>query len=224
MTYRVLVADDNAIVRSGIVALLAPVADVEVVAEAVNGRDACDQAADAAIDVCLLDVRMPVMDGIQAARHLAGSTRVLMLTYSDDEELVTAAIRAGAAGYLVHGTFATAQLADAIRRVGSGGSVLSADLTGTLFAAVRSEPAAPAAPQRPHLATRLTEREAEVMDLVAQGLRNSEIAEALVVAPKTVKNHVNHIYGKLGVRTRAAAIAAWLGTASTEPDRHRMTP
>jgi DNA-binding NarL/FixJ family response regulator len=204
----VLVVDDNAIVRRGVVSLLDEVEDVEVVGEASNGREAIDRARELRPDVVLLDIQMPVMDGITAAETLSGFTRVLMLTYAEDQERVTGAIRAGASGYLVVGRFDPDELAAAIRSVAAGETALSPAVTPTVFAALRQAPAAADAPGRDPL----TERERDVMNLLARGLSNREIAEELVITHKTVKNHLSHIYDKLDVRTRGEAVALWLGT------------
>lgn len=206
MTLRVLIADDNDIVRGGLRTLLSDVDDIEVCGEAAHGREAVDEAARLTPDVVLLDVRMPVMDGVAAARELGDTVRVLMLTYSDEDEVVTAAMRAGAAGYLVHGDFESHELAAAIRTVAEGGAVLSSRPTGSLIDALRQTITPP---RRSTFG--LTPRETEVMDLVAQGLTNREVADQLVVSPKTVKNHINSIFSKLDVSARAAAIATWLG-------------
>jgi DNA-binding NarL/FixJ family response regulator len=150
---------------------------------------------------------MPVLDGVSAAATIARTTQVLMLTYSDEPEIVTAAIRAGASGYLVHGTFDPDTLGDAIRTVHGGGSLLSASATPSVFAALRSAPT--------HAGTGdgfgLTDREREIMELVARGRSNSDIAGQLYLSPKTVKNHINHIYAKLQVTSRVEAVATWLG-------------
>jgi DNA-binding NarL/FixJ family response regulator len=203
---RVLVCDDNAVVRGGLRALLDVVDDIDVVGEAGTGREAIDEWARLRPDVVLLDVRMPVMDGVSAATELAPQVPVLMLTYSDEPEIITAAIRAGARGYLVHGEFTPDELARAIRDVAGGGSVVSSRATTVLFDALRSAPA-----RRPRDTFDLTEREREVMELIVAGHANRDIAETLVVSYKTVKNHVNRIFAKLGVGSRTEAVATWLG-------------
>lgn len=208
---RVLLADDNPVIRGGLRALLLTIDDVEVVGEAATGQEAIDRARVLRPDVVLLDVRMPVLDGVSAASRLSADTRILMLTYSDDPDIVTSAIRAGASGYLVHGTFDPIDLGEAIRTVHCGGSLLSQQATPAVFEALRS------APSRADDRHGLTEREREVMDLVARGLSNGEIAERLFVSDKTVKNHINHIYAKLAVDQRAQAVAVWLGLAEEGP-------
>jgi DNA-binding NarL/FixJ family response regulator len=209
---RVLVADDNAVIRGGLCSLLETLDDVEVVGEAGTGQEAIERTQLLDPDVVLLDVRMPVLDGVSAAATIAGRARVLMLTYSDEPEIVTAAIRAGASGYLVHGTFDPDELGTAIRTVNDGGSLLSPDAVPGVFEALRQ------APVRDDDRHGLTDREREVMELVARGRANAEIGQTLFISAKTVKNHINHIYAKLGATQRAEAIAVWLGL-DREPDR-----
>lgn len=206
---RVLVVDDNPVIRTGLRSLLEGEGEIEVVAEAGNGRDALVLAREHRPDVVLLDVRMPVMDGVAAAAELSGRTRVIMLTYAQDEELVAGAIRAGASGYLIHGQFTPQDLVSSVREVAAGRQVLSPAVVPKVFEAMRREPSATA---RSDDSLELTEREREVMNLLAQGRSNPEIARDLFISEKTVKNHINRIYSKLGVTSRAAAIASWLGT------------
>ncbi len=161
-------------------------------------------------DVVLLDVRMPVMDGVAAAPPLAALARVMMLTYTEDEHQVIAAIRAGASGYLVHGQFDADELVTRIRQLAAGETVLSPAVVGTVFEALRRTPGSPEESDGP---ASLTAREREIMNLIAQGLTNGQIAERFVLSEKTVKNHVNRIYAKLGASNRAQATALWLGTA-----------
>jgi DNA-binding NarL/FixJ family response regulator len=206
----VLIVDDNAVIRRGVGALLADTSDVQVVGEASDGREAIRIATEVRPDVVLLDVRMPVMDGIEAAGPLSERARVMMLTYTDEEEQVVAAIRAGASGYLVHGQFDADELVARIRQLAAGETVLSPAVVGTVFEALRRTPGAPDDPFGP---ASLTAREREIMNLIAQGLTNGQIAERFVLSEKTVKNHVNRIYSKLGAANRAQATALWLGTA-----------
>jgi DNA-binding NarL/FixJ family response regulator len=213
---RVLVVDDNDVIRTGLSALLASVPDVEVVGEAASGREAIERTEALSPDVVLLDVRMPVMDGVTAAGPLSQRTRVLMLTYADDPDVVAGALRNGASGYLVHGRFGPQELARAIRDVASDRTAVASDVVPALLDALRADASA-AAPTPLGLRGgdhTLTRREAEVMDGIARGRTNAQIAEDLVVAEKTVKNTINRIYTKLGVTTRGEAIARWIGTAA----------
>lgn len=211
MTIRVLVCDDNPVIRTGVRSLLESGEGIEVVAEASNGREALERARDTSPDVVLLDVRMPIMDGVKAAAELSASAKVLMLTYGEDEEMVASAIRAGAAGYLVHGRFTPEELAAAVADIAAGKQVLSPAVVPKVFAALRGEGTRSREPEAGG-PDELTEREREVMNQLIQGHRNPDIASALFISEKTVKNHINRIYAKLGVTTRAEAIAAWLGT------------
>jgi DNA-binding NarL/FixJ family response regulator len=208
---RVLVIDDNAVIRGGIRSLLEATEDIEVVGEGSTGKDAVELTDRLQPDVVLCDVRMPVMNGIEAASRISRATKVLMLTYAEEEELVAGAIRNGAWGYLVHGRFEPEQLEDAVRDVVAGRNVISPAVVPMVFDALRRGPDEP--PDAPHS---LTEREREVANLLARGRSNKEIAEELFISEKTVKNHINHVYAKLGVTTRAEAIAAWLGVAGAQ--------
>ncbi|MEV0401478.1 response regulator transcription factor [Actinoallomurus sp. NPDC050550] len=210
-TPRVIVADDNVVVRSGLVSLL-EAGGVEVLGEAADGEKAIALAERHRPDLVLLDVRMPLLDGVTAAQRLAETTRVLMLTYTATPEIIRAAIGNGAAGYLVHGTFTPAELLDAVRETVSGANPLSPVAAAVLVGAVQNQAKAP--PESPRSRFGLSVREMEVMELVAQGYPNGAIAARLFLADKTIKNHVNHIYAKLGVTTRAAAIALWLGSGT----------
>ncbi len=207
---RVMIVDDNAVIRRGVAALLGEADDIRLVGEAGDGREAIRIAGEAEPDVVLLDVRMPVMDGVEAAGPLSERARVMMLTYTDEQERVVAAIRAGAAGYLVHGQFDADELAVRIRQLAAGETVLSPAIVGTVFEALRRAPGSPDEADGP---ASLTEREREIMNLISQGLTNRDIAERFVLSEKTVKNHVNRIYSKLGATNRAQATALWLGTA-----------
>lgn len=205
---KVLVADDNPVIRSGLVSLLESGGAVAVLGEATNGREAIRLTRELRPDVVLLDVRMPVLDGPGAVGPLSELARVLMLTYTEDPEVVAETVKGGASGYLVHGRFTTEELVTAVEQVAAGGTVASPAITAALFAAVREEGGG-VGDRSP---TALTEREVEVITLLASGRSNAEIAEALFLSGKTVKNHINRLYAKLGVRTRAEAIALWLGT------------
>ena len=207
---RVLLVDDNAIVRRGIASLLAESAQIEVVGEAADGREAIARAAETKPDVVCLDVRMPVMDGVAAAGPLSEKSKVLMLSYSDEQHLVTGAIRNGAAGYLVHGRFEPDELERRILAVARGEMVLSPAVTPAVFDALRRAPGADNDPRQEGLGA-LTAREREILNLLARGRSNRDIAEELFITNKTVKNHLSRIYEKIGVHSRAEAIALWLG-------------
>ena len=205
---RVLIADDNPVILMGLEALLASHDAIDVVATASDGREAVRATRTHDPDVVLLDVRMPLMDGIATAERIADRANVLMLTYSDSDDVVVRAIQAGASGYLVHGRFDPHELVEAVRTVADGGTVLSPAVAPTVFSALRSRTEfVPTDPVQG-----VTPREREVMTLISQGMANREIADRLFVAEKTVKNHVNNIYSKLGVSSRAEAISLWLGT------------
>jgi DNA-binding NarL/FixJ family response regulator len=207
---RVLVADDNAVIRMGVVSLLETADDVEVVGEASTGQEAIDQAARVHPDVVLLDVRMPVLDGVAAVATVSRRSKVLMLTYSEDADVVSDALRAGATGYLIHGRFEPADLLRAVRATYTGQAVLSPSAASVLVDALRQ---GPRTPLPDHVASGLSDRERGVMDLIARGLSNRAIADELYLSEKTVKNHVNRIYAKLAVTSRGEAIASWLGLA-----------
>jgi len=222
---RVLVVDDNLVVRSGLVSLLES-AGVVVVGEAGDGRNAVEMAERLRPDVVLLDVQMPLLDGVAAAELLSKMTRVVMLTYTDDPEIIRSAIGNGATGYLVHGSFTADELMSAVRGAVDGGNPLSpvavSALVGLVRQGVQAEHPAPEQIQPPPAPDAgrnrfgLSGREVEIMRLIAQGRSNGEIAQTLFLAEKTVKNHVNRIYAKIGVASRAAAIARWLGTAGED--------
>lgn len=213
--HRVMVVDDNPIVRSGLTALLDTSEDIAVVAEAADGRRAVELAREIEPDVVLLDVRMPRVDGVSAARALSRISRVIMLTHIDDPNVVLGAIRNGAIGYLVHNTFTVDELLAAIRETaGDGVHPMSPAAVTALVDEARAggrqvaEPADHAARQARF---GLSAREVEVMTLVTLGCTNRDIAGRLYLTEKTVKNHLNRIYTKLRVPNRTSAIAAWLG-------------
>ncbi|GAA2399142.1 response regulator transcription factor [Streptomyces coeruleofuscus] len=284
---RVVVADDNPVVRAGLTALLSGRADITVVAEAADGRQACEAAHRHRPDVVLLDVRMPGVDGISALPYLVRIAPVVMLTYSRESEIVQEALRRGAGGYLVHGEFTADQLVDAVRDVKEGRAHFTPTAAGALLAQLRQDqtPAAslpeglgrsssataygtsgsakshihpqqapppghlsppyappppissenlsqvqphvgqsssgwtngrPAAPDRSRF--QLSTREAEIMDHIASGMTNQQIAATCFISEKTVKNHINRIFAKLHSTSRSEAAAKWIGTA---PDSHR---
>jgi DNA-binding NarL/FixJ family response regulator len=209
---RVLIADDNAVIRGGVRALLeAEADDIEVVGEAATGREAIDLAERLEPDVVLLDIRMPVMDGVEAAGRLSSRFKVMMLTYSDDEPMVVGAIRAGAHGYLVHGRFDPDELARSVRDLAAGHQVLSPAVAAVVFDALRRTPTLTPAQGRPeHGPDALTEREREVMVLITRGRSNRAIADELYISEKTVKNHINRIFTKLQANNRGHAVSLWL--------------
>ncbi len=202
---KVLVVDDQRLVREGIASLLSIQEGMSVVGTAVDGQEAVEKALALAPDVVLMDVRMPVMDGIEATfqirRKLPGC-QVLMLTTFDDEEYVVKSLQAGATGYLLK-DIPAADLAQAIRLIRAGIYQLSPSVAGKLVGqlGVKARPAAPPSP----LEHDLTERELEVLRLLAAGATNREIAETLVVSEGTVKNHVSNILSRLGLRDRIQA-------------------
>ncbi|MFK4144111.1 response regulator [Streptomyces sp. NPDC004065] len=269
---RVVVADDNPVVRAGLTALLSGRADITVVAEAADGREAWEAAHRHRPDVVLLDVRMPGVDGISALPHLVGIAPVMMLTYSRESEIVQEALRRGAGGYLVHGEFTADQLVAAVRDIKEGRAHFTPTAAGALLAQFRQGqgPAGGTAPLpdglggqaesatayggdtptgapprvsaqnlsqmqpdvgqsssgwaggRPAAVDRsrfqLSAREAEIMDLIASGMTNQQIAATCFISEKTVKNHINRIFAKLHSTSRSEAAAKWLGTA---PDSAR---
>ena len=222
MTVRVLVADDNPVVRMGLRSLIDLDEHLEVVAEASSGPEAVERARESGPDVVLLDVRMPGGGGLDVLPQLCESSRVLMLTYSDEPAVVSEALRGGATGYLVHGAFDSAELATAIRDTAAGQTRLSPPAATVLLAglsgAADTDEGAVGATVRgvdPDVVkrARLSRREAEIAGLIVRGLTNSEVAAELFIEEKTVKNHVNHIFAKLQVTSRPAAIAALLAVA-----------
>ena len=207
MVIRVLLADDQSLVRAGFRVLLDAQPDVEVVGEAANGEQALARVRDDVPDLVLMDIRMPVLDGLAATRRITEdpaltAVRVVMLTTFELDEYVFEALRAGASGFLVKDTEPD-ELVRAVRAVVDGDALLSPGVTRRLieeFAARSKEPAAQAA------LTGLTEREREVMALAGMGLSNEEIARRLVVSPLTAKTHVSRAMVKLGARDRAQLV------------------
>ncbi|WP_199552412.1 response regulator transcription factor [Streptomyces sp. N35] len=208
MSVRVVVADDQELVRSGFSMILDAQPDIEVVAEAGDGAEAVDAVRRHTPDVLLLDIRMPVMDGLEAARVVCAESacKVVMLTTFDLDEYVYEALYAGASGFLLKDVRRD-DLVHAVRVVASGDSLLAPSVTRRLVADVvrrrRTESAAEPSPARLSV---LTAREEETLRLLARGLTNAEIAEAFVVSEHTVKTHVSNVLGKLGLRDRVQAV------------------
>lgn len=247
MTIRVLVADDQAVVRDGVVLLLGSAQDIEVVGQAGDGHEAVRLAAGTRPDVALVDLRMPGLDGVQVTAELLAAdpgARVLILTTYADDDAVIPALRAGAAGYLTKDATGEAVLA-AVRDVAAGRTVLDPAVQRRLVQLVVSDPA-PAAPPSPAAAPAgppasapdaggadpadpaalppeaegLTRREVDVVRLVAQGLNNRQVAREMVVSQATVKTHLNHVLSKLALEDRGALIAwAWRHGLVTTADR-----
>lgn len=205
---RVLLVDDSPVVRVGLKALLATDPGLEVVGEAGDGDAAVAATAQLSPDVVLLDVRMPGRDGLSVVRELAASTSVLMLTFSDEPHVIQQALKDGAVGYLVHGTFDANSLGHMVRAAVAGSGSFSGPALQVLL---NGAPAATGEVDRSGLG--LSERQAEVMALIAEGRSNRDIAKELFLAEKTVKNHINQIFAVLGVTSRAEAIVLWLDPA-----------
>jgi DNA-binding NarL/FixJ family response regulator len=208
MTIRVVVADDQALVRVGFCGIIAATPGLLVVGEAGTGAEAVDMARATRPDVVLMDVRMPVMDGIEATRRITADARthdvrVLILTTFDLNEYVYAALRAGASGFLLKDTM-PADLLNAIRVIAAGDALLAPSVTRRLLGEFASRPelSPPQVPADLGQLKDLTEREQEVLTLVAQGLSNSEIAGKLTISPATAKTHVAHLLTKLDCRDR----------------------
>ena len=226
MTIRVLVADDQAVVRQGVVLLLSTSGDIEVAAEASDGAEALRLALDLKPDVALVDLRMPELDGAQVTERIVAAgtgTRVLVLTTYADDDAVLPALRAGAAGYLTKDVTGEALLA-AVRDVAAGRTVLDPAVQQRLIQLVVTDqahagPLAGASGAAPAAGLdRLTPREADVVRLVAQGLNNRQVAKEMFVSEATVKTHLNHILAKLAMQDRAALIAwAWRHGLAGDP-------
>ncbi|MFC8837458.1 response regulator [Streptomyces griseoincarnatus] len=237
---RVVVADDNPVVRAGLSALLTGREGLEVVAEAEDGREAYEATLAHRPDVVLLDVRMPGVDGLTALPHLVPLTAVLMLTYSGESDIVHEALRRGANGYLVHGEFTPDELVTAVRDARRGRPHLTPTAAGRLLAQLREGGARDSAfsdtpggswvlpgptstknlsQLQPDVAQSVSDRstyglsarEAEIMELIASGMSNQQIAATCFISEKTVKNHINRIFAKLHSTSRAEAAAKWLG-------------
>ncbi len=219
-TTRCLIADDQAMVREGFAAVLTAQPGLQVVGLAADGADAVRQARHLEPDVVLMDVRMPVMDGLQATREILGAgagsalPRVLMLTTFDLDDYVYAALRAGASGFLLKDATA-AELVTAVRVVAAGEALLAPSVTRRLIAdfARQQQPDQPLPPAL----DALTQRETEVLRLIARGLSNTEISNALVIAEQTTKTYVGRILAKLNLRDRAQAVVVAYETGLITP-------
>jgi DNA-binding NarL/FixJ family response regulator len=214
MTTRLMIVDDHEVVRMGLKAALEIEEDFSVVAEAGSGQDAIDRARVQRPDIVLMDVRMDGMDGIEACREIRSEfpdTRVLMLTSFAEEETVVAALLAGAAGYVLKNV-ARARLLEALRSVARGETLLDSKVTRSVLEKLTSDKGAKQSDDN------LTEREREVLVLIAEGATNKEIAAKLVVSENTARNHVSHILSKLGFsrRSEAAAYAVRKGLVKDE--------
>ena len=210
MTVRVLLADDQALIRGGFAALIDSAADLEVVGEAIDGADAVRQARALRPDVVLMDIRMPGTDGLTACEQITAdpnlrAVKVLVLTTFEQDDYILAALRGGASGFLGKGA-APSELLEAIRVVARGGSLLSPRATRLVIERLlAASSAAGPGPDAADLSV-LTEREREIVALVATGLSNDEIAARLVVSPLTAKTHINRAMAKLGARDRAQLV------------------
>jgi DNA-binding NarL/FixJ family response regulator len=215
---RVLIADDQALLRGGFRMILEAQKDIEVVGEADDGVQAVELAGRLRPDVVLMDVRMPRLDGIQATRRVVqaagGATRVLILTTFDLDEYVYEAMRAGASGFLLK-TVRPRQLAAAVRDVAAGDALLAPDITRRLVEQFVRRP--PPGTGVPAAMAALTQREVEVLRLVARGLSNAEIAGELVVSETTVRTHVARVLAKLGLRDRVQAVVVAYESGLVQP-------
>ena len=207
MSIRVLLADDQALFREGLETLLSLHKDIQVIGQASNGQEAVDQAMKLRPDVVLMDMQMPILNGIGATRRLKQSLpecRVIVLTTFNDNETIFDALRAGAVGYLLKDV-GSAHLADSIRRTARGETILDPSVAAKVVAEFSRVSSLVPATSSEVLPEPLSEREVELLRLIASGLSNKEIAESLFITEGTVKNHITHILGKLNVRDRTQA-------------------
>jgi DNA-binding NarL/FixJ family response regulator len=222
MTIRVLVADDQSMVRAGFRMLLSGEQDIEVVAEASNGHEAVDKAARFRPSVVLMDIRMPELDGLQATRRILAAddaARIIILTTFDLDEYVYEALRAGASGFVLKDD-PPEQLIAAIRTVAAGDALLSPTITKSVIRQFTRIPR----PQPPKELDELTAREHEILRLIAGGLSNAEIAGELHISDTTVKTHVTHILQKLNLRDRVQAVVLAYQTGVFEADARPPSP
>ena len=221
MSITVVIADDQAMVRAGFRSLLGDESDITVVAEAVDGESAVATVRKHGPDVVLMDIRMPVLDGIAATRQLVADrspSRVLVLTTFDLDEYVFDALRAGASGFLLKDATAE-QLVAAIRTIAAGEALLDPAVTRRVVDAFART--APANPRPPRELGELTKRELEVLRLIARGLSNPEIARELIVSDATAKTHVSNVLSKLGLRDRVQAVVYAYENRLVEPGAER---
>lgn len=217
MSIRVLIADDEALVRRGFTMILEAEPDIEVVGEAVDGHAAVELAGNREADIVLMDIRMPGMDGIEATRRIvaAGGPRVIIVTTFSVDEHVFKALRAGASGFLLKNT-SPEQLAEAVRLVSRGDALIAPEVTRSLIEAF-ARTADPSTPAPAQLRDMLTPREIEVLTSLARGASNAEIAEKLFISEATAKTHVSHILTKLGLRDRTQAVVLAYESGLVEP-------
>ncbi|WP_329040953.1 response regulator transcription factor [Streptomyces sp. NBC_00178] len=218
MTIRVVVADDQELVRSGFAMILGAQPDIEVLAEAGDGAQAVEAVRALRPDVALLDVRMPVLDGIEACRAVTGpdGCRAIMLTTFDSDEYVYEALHAGASGFLLKDVRRD-DLVHAVRVVAAGDSLVAPSVARRLIAEYTSRPPVDRQVRRAELLDALTARERETLLHLARGLSNAEIAAALVVSEHTVKTHVGNVLSKLGLRDRVQAVICAYETGLVSP-------
>jgi DNA-binding NarL/FixJ family response regulator len=215
---RVLVVDDQELVRAGLRGILRERYGFDIVGECSDGSCVAASVARLRPDIVVMDVRMPVVDGVaatEAVRRLADAPPVLVLTTFDDDEILAAALRAGASGFLLKGVPAE-DLQRAVRTVAEGGAWLDPAVTGRVLSTYRAGPSTAATDQRLEV---LTARERDVLVLIGQGMSNAEIAAGLVLGEGTVKTHVNHVFTKLGLRDRAAAVVLAFDSGLVNPRR-----
>jgi len=226
---RVLLVDDQQLVRTGFRMILADEPDIDVVGEAPDGRAALDAAARQRPDVIVMDLRMPHLDGVEATRRLTSGRpdaelpRVLILTTFDADEYVIEALRAGASGFLLKDV-PPADFVAAIRLIAAGEALLAPSVTRRLLDRFRGRLPAPTDAERHERLGALTDRELEVLGLIARGLSNREIAETLVLSEPTVKTHVSHVLDKLGLRDRAQAVVLAYEIGLVRPGEGPATP